>query len=329
MTRRIGILTSGGDAPGMNAAIRAVVRETARGGGETVAFRRGFEGLCDDRTRTLESREVANILQRGGSILDTSRCPRFFDPDWRERAAEVLDDRGCEALVVIGGDGSHAGGAALQQAWGGAVIGVPATIDNDVGGTDRSIGFDTACNTALEAVDRVRDTAHTLDRPFFIEVMGRDRGFLALEVAIGGGAEAVLVPEFDFDPDRFLDVLGRNVERGKVNCIVVVAEGAHPGGVRGLLQELEERLESIGIAANDARITILGHIQRGGNPTSSDRVLASRLGAAAAEAARHGEPNVMVVERGPDVRSVPIPDALADEKQLDRSLLELVDVLAG
>lgn len=313
----------------MNAAVRAVVRETVRGGGETLAFLRGFEGLCDDETRSLGPLDVSNVLQRGGSILDTSRCPRFFDATWRERSARTLEERGCDALVVIGGDGSQAGAAALAEAWDGAVIGIPSTIDNDLGGTDRSIGFDTACNTALEAVDRVRDTAHTLDRPFFIEVMGRERGFLALEVAIGGGAEAVVVPEVEFDPERLLDVIRRNLERGKVNSIVVVAEGAHPGGARGLLQEIEEGLESIGVAGADARVTILGHIQRGGNPSSRDRVLASRLGAAAAEAARHGDGNVLVGARGSEIHAVPIPDALADEKRIDLGLLELVEGLAG
>ena len=325
---RLGVLTSGGDAPGMNAAVRAVVRDAAREGWETVGFRRGYTGLMDDLATPLGPRDVANILQRGGSILDTSRDKRFSDPAMRAVATDVLARHGCGALVVIGGEGSHHGAAALQEQWDGAVVGVPSTIDNDLGGTDTSIGFDTACNTALEAIDRIRDTANALDRLFFIEVMGRNRGFIALEVAVAGGAEAVLLPEEPLDVQALLRVIRDNYERGKVSCIVVVAEGAHPGGARGLLQEIEDPLSELPGGA-DPRVTILGHIQRGGNPTVRDRVLASRLGCAAAQGAVHHRRGALFGVRGNGVSETTIRDAIAERKEIDRSLLEMVNALAG
>ena len=326
----LGVLTSGGDAPGMNAAVRAVVRDAAREGWETVGFRRGYTGLMDDMATPLGPRDVANIVQRGGSILDTSRERRFSDPASRDLAVRVLDAHECRALVVIGGEGTQHGAVALQDQWDGAVVGVPSTIDNDLGGTDTSIGFDTACNTALEAIDRVRDTANALDRLFFIEVMGRNRGFIALEVAVGGGAEAVLLPEVRLDTDWLLRVIRSNYERGKVSCIIVVAEGAHPGGARGLLQEIDEPLRELrmpGVA--EPRVTILGHIQRGGNPTVRDRVLASRLACAAVRGAIEGRRGVMYGARGNEVQETRIDDALAEVKQIDRTLLAMVNTLAS
>jgi 6-phosphofructokinase 1 len=330
MSRRIGVLTSGGDAPGMNAAIRAVVRGVTAGGGEAFGARRGFGGLIDDLVEPLGPRDVANILQRGGSILDTSREPRFHDPDMRSRAIETLDRHAIDALVTIGGSGTQQGARLLQQDWSGGVLGVASTIDNDLGGTDTSIGFDTACNTALEAIDRIRDTANALDRLFFIEVMGRRRGFIALEVAVGGGAEAVLLPEVELDTQWLVNVIRANHDRGKISCIVVVAEGAHPGGARGLLHEIQDSLEALDLpGASDARVTILGHIQRGGNPTVRDRVLASRLGSAAARAALADDRGLVFGVRGNETHATPFDDALAEKKEIDRSLLELVNTLAG
>ncbi len=327
---RLGVLTSGGDAPGMNAAIRAVVRHAARQGWEAVGFRRGYSGLVDDMAMLIGPRDVANIVQRGGSILDTSRDLRFRDPAVRAEAARVLDAHECQALVVIGGEGSQHGAAALQEQWDGVVVAVPSTIDNDLGGTDTSIGFDTACNTALEAIDRIRDTANALDRLFFIEVMGRNRGFIALDVAVGGGAEAVLLPEEHLDAEWLLRVIRANYDRGKVSCIIVVAEGAHPGGARGLLQEIEERLQALhlpGVA--EPRVTILGHIQRGGNPTVRDRVLASRLGCAAVQGAIEGRRGMLFGARGNAVRETSIRNAIAEQKEIDRELLGMVNSLAG
>lgn len=326
---RIAVLTSGGDAPGMNAAIRAVVRTSARTGREVVGFRRGYSGLVDDDADELGPRDVANIIQRGGSILDTSRDRRFLTSEGRAAAAAALERRGCDALVVIGGEGTQHGAAAFQAEWDGAVLGVASTIDNDLGGTDQSIGFDTACNTALDAIDRIRDTAHALDRLFFVEVMGRDRGFIALEVAVGGGAEAVVCPEVDLDPGALVEAIRGNYERGKISCIVVVAEGAHPGGARGLLQEIDDRLGGLGLNGGaGVRVTILGHIQRGGNPTVRDRVLASRLGMAAATAAGDGRRDLLFGVRGREVCSTPIAEAIAERKEIDRDLLRIVNVLA-
>lgn len=330
MAKRVGVLTSGGDAPGMNAAIRAVVRGVCAGGGEAIGIRRGFGGLLDRRLEPLGPRDVANVLQRGGSILDTSREPRFFEAELRKRAIQTLEDEGIEALVTIGGSGTQLGARQIQREWSGGVLGIASTIDNDLGGTDTSIGFDTACNTALEAIDRIRDTANSLDRLFFIEVMGRQAGFIALEVAVGGGAEAVLLPEVELDTESLVRVIRSNHERGKVSCIVVVAEGAHPGGARGLLHEIDDSLEALGLrGSTDARVTILGHIQRGGNPTARDRVLASRLGMSAARAALVGKRDVLFGVRGNVVCESTFDDALAEKKEIDRTLLEMVNVLAG
>ena len=330
MADRLAVLTSGGDAPGMNAAIRGVVRTAAGAGWEVVGFRRGFCGLIDDEALPLTPRSVANILQRGGSILDTAREARFRHEQVRRAACEVLDRRRCRALIAIGGEGTQTGAARLQQLWNGRVLGVASTIDNDLGGTDHSIGFDTACNTALEAIDRIRDTANALDRLFFIEVMGRHRGFIALAVAIGGGAEAVVLPEVKLDPGALLELIHGNYRRGKLSCIVVVAEGAHPGGARGLLDELDARDTGLkGLPGADPRVTILGHIQRGGNPTARDRLLASRLASAATRAAIDGEGNLLFGIRGETICSTKIADAVAEEKMIDPSLLELVNTLAG
>ncbi len=330
MASRLGVLTSGGDAPGMNAAIRAVVRTASGAGWDVVGFRRGFCGLIDDDAIPLTPRSVANVLQRGGSILDTARESRFHDQAVQRAACDVLARRRCTALITIGGEGTQNGATRLQAMWDGAVLGVASTIDNDLGGTDQSIGFDTACNTALEAIDRVRDTAHALERLFFIEVMGRNRGFIALEVAVGGGAEAVVLPEVELDPAALVEVIRDNYGRGKLSCIIVVAEGAHPGGARGLLQELDDRSPGLrGLPGAGPRVTILGHIQRGGNPTVRDRVLASRLASAATRAAIEGRRDLLFGLRGQEVCATPIAEAVAQIKEIDRSLLELVNTLAG
>ncbi|MGH7570780.1 MAG: ATP-dependent 6-phosphofructokinase [Gemmatimonadota bacterium] len=330
MASRLGVLTSGGDAPGMNAAIRAVVRTAAHAGWDVIGFRRGFCGLIDDDAIPLTPRSVANVLQRGGSVLDTAREVRFRDEAVRRAACDVLTRRRCSALITIGGEGTQNGATHLQSMWDGAVLGVASTIDNDLGGTDQSIGFDTACNTALEAIDRVRDTAHALERLFFIEVMGRNRGFIALEVAVGGGAEAVVLPEVELDPAALVEVIRGNYSRGKLSCIVVVAEGAHPGGARGLLQELDDRSPGLrDLPGAGPRVTILGHIQRGGNPTVRDRVLASRLASAATRAAIEGRRDLLFGLRGQAVCATPIAEAVAENKEIDRSLLELVNTLAG
>ncbi len=320
--KHIGVLTSGGDAPGMNAAIRAVVRTAIARGARVSAIYRGYQGLLEDDARELGARSVANIIQRGGTILRTARSKRFETPEARAEAAEILRRRGIDALVVIGGDGSFRGAHRMHEEHGFDVIGVPATIDNDIAGTDVSIGFNTAMNVALEAVDRLRDTAASHDRLFLVEVMGRNAGHIALNVGVAGGAEAILIPERESDVADVADALVAAQERGKTSSIVVVAEGAVPGGALALQRTINER------SGYEVRTVILGHTQRGGTPSTRDRVLASRLGFMAVDALLAGRTGEMV---GVDKRgtvSVPLEQVWNTEKPIDEQLLELAAVLA-
>ncbi|RTI08439.1 6-phosphofructokinase, partial [Thermus scotoductus] len=286
--KRIGVFTSGGDAPGMNAAIRAVVRQAYALGLEVIGIRRGYAGMILGEMVPLGVRDVANILQRGGTVLLTARSQEFLTEEGRAKAAEKLKAAGIEGLVAIGGDGTFRGAMRLLEEHKVPVVGVPGTIDNDLYGTDYTIGFDTAVNTALEAIDRIRDTAASHERVFFIEVMGRSSGFIALDVGLAGGAEVIAVPEEPVDPKTIAEGLMESLRRGKSSSIVVVAEGAYPGGAAGLLAAIQEHVRV------EARVTVLGHIQRGGSPTAKDRILASRLGAAAVEALAGGTSGVMV-----------------------------------
>jgi len=320
--RRIAVLTSGGDAPGMNAAIRAVVRMAQVAGIEAIGVQRGYEGLIYSNFSPLPSRAVANIIQRGGTILETSRSPLFQSEAGRTRALENLRYRDVQALVVIGGDGTMAGAAAFAREADINVMVIPASIDNDVPGTDYSIGFDTAVNTALEAIDRIRDTAFAADRLFFIEVMGRDSGFIALSVAVGGGAEAVVLPEIKFDVEALCRRIEESEQRGKRSSIIVVSEGPSTGGAFSIATAVKERL---GI---EARIVVLGHIQRGGAPTARDRLLASRLGIAAVRAIAEGKPPSLVGEEHGEVTLVPLAEVAGKQRRLDPSLIELVSTLS-
>ena len=270
----IGVLTSGGDAPGMNANIRAVVRTAHRRGVRVVGIRNGYQGMIDNDMREMSSRDVGGIISRGGTILGTARCEEFMHEEGRAKAAENVRKQGVEGLIVCGGDGSFHGAHYLWKEQGIPVIGTPGTIDNDLAGTDFTIGFDTAVNTALEAVDRIRDTAASHRRTFVVEVMGRHAGFIALSAAIGGGADSVLVPEVTPDVPAILGMLHRRFQQGKSFSLVVVAEGAEIGGGLGL----SERLKQEGL---DVRLSILGHQQRGGSPTALDREIATLLGCAA------------------------------------------------
>ncbi|MGQ9735758.1 MAG: 6-phosphofructokinase [Thermaceae bacterium] len=320
--KRIGVLTSGGDAPGMNAAIRAVVRQAAALGLEVVGIRRGYAGLIQGEFVPLAPRDVANILQRGGTILHTARSQAFMTEEGRAQAFMKLQEAGIEGLVVIGGDGTFRGGIRLIEEFRLPVVGVPGTIDNDLFGTDYTIGFDTAVNTALEAIDRIRDTAASHERVFFIEVMGRNSGFIALGVGLAGGAEVIAVPEALVRPEEVAAVIQESQKRGKTSSIVVVAEGAYPGGAEGLLRAIRAHGEV------EARVTVLGHIQRGGSPTAKDRILASRLGAMAVEALVGGTGGVMVGEVEGEVELTPLKEAVERRKGIDRSLLELARVLS-
>jgi 6-phosphofructokinase 1 len=320
--RRIGILTAGGDAPGMNAAIRAVVRSAANASIEVIGFRRGYEGLIRDLAEPLSGRSVANTIQRGGTFLETSRSADFFTPAARGLAARNLRRHQIEALVVIGGEGSMIGATVFSAETGIPVFVIPASIDNDLPGTDYSIGFDTAVNTALEAIDRIRDTAFAYERVFCVEVMGRDSGFIALAVGLGGGAEAVIVPEIPFSLDQICDRVEDSHRRGKRSTIVVVSEGPRTGGVIPVAEALTARL---GV---QARVVVLGHVQRGGAPTARDRLLASRMGAGAVKAILDGAgPSLIGEERGAIV-FVPLGEVASQRRQLDQSLIDLVHQLS-
>lgn len=320
--KRIGVFTSGGDAPGMNAAIRAVVRQAYALGLEVIGIRRGYAGMILGEMVPLGVRDVANILQRGGTILLTARSQEFMGEEGRANAAEKLRQAGIEGLVAIGGDGTFRGAMRLMEEHRIPVVGLPGTIDNDLYGTDYTIGFDTAVNTALEAIDRIRDTAASHERVFFIEVMGRDAGFIALDVGLAGGAEVIAVPEEPVDPKRIAEGLLESQRRGKTSSIVVVAEGAYPGGAAGLLAAIREHVPM------EARVTVLGHIQRGGSPTAKDRILASRLGAAAVETLAAGTSGVMVGEVAGEVKLTPLREAVERKKDIHRGLLRLSQVLA-
>jgi len=319
---KIGVFTSGGDAPGMNAAVRAVVRWLSANGIEVVGIKRGYAGMIDGEFVPMRPRDVANIIQRGGTILRTARSKAFMTPEGRAEAARRLAEEGIEGLVAIGGDGTFRGAIKLTQEHRIPIVGVPGTIDNDLYGTDFTIGFDTAVNTALDAIDRIRDTAASHERVFFIEVMGRHAGFIALNVGVAGGAEVIALPEVPTGPDEIAERIRLSEAKGKSSSIIVVAEGAYPGGADTLMKAAQE------IYPFEGRVTVLGHIQRGGSPTAHDRVLASRLGAAAAETLVAGTSGVMLGEVEGEIALTPLAEAVEKRKPIDRSLYDLAAVLA-
>lgn len=319
---RFAVLTSGGDAPGMNAALRGVVREACSLGHVVLGVQRGYYGLLQEDLHPLGPRDVSNILQRGGTVLRTSRCPEFATPEGLQKAAETLRAHSVDALIAIGGNGTLTGALRLAEFWDGQILGLPGTIDNDLYGTDETIGYDTAVTTALEAIDKIRDTAESHERYFLVEVMGRDAGFIALQVALGGGAEEVLVPEEAPDFAAMRDRLHKGRRAGKTSSIIVVAEGAYPGGAAAVAEEMRK------LTGDDYRVSVLGHMQRGGSPASRDRLLATRLGAYAVRAAMAGETGKMVGEAGGSLVLVPFADAVGKKKDLDRDLLALARRLA-
>ncbi len=321
--RRIGVLTSGGDAPGMNPAIRAVVRTGLAQGWEVWGIHRGYEGLIEGDMTPLTARDVGGIIQRGGTILGSARCPRFRTEQGRREALRQLNRRDIDALVVIGGNGSQTGAHALWR-MGFPVVGVASTIDNDLYGSEITIGVNTALNTALDAIDRIKDTASSHRQAFLVEVMGRDCGYLALMAGIAGGAEAVLIPEVPIDLDQVARELRAAYERGKPHAILVVAEGCEYS-TQEIVSYFRERREEIGF---DLRVTILGHVQRGGSPTAFDRLLATRLGAGAVEAIARGEYGVLVGWQRGEVVTTPLDEVVANRKPLDLRLYELANVLA-
>lgn len=318
----IGLLTSGGDSPGMNAAIRAVVRCAHVQGLKVTGFLGGYDGLVNGRSRPLGPRDVSNIIQRGGTMLRTARSAAFFTEEGRAKAASVLGELGVEALVVIGGNGTFTGADILHREHGVRSVGLPGTIDNDLKGTDRSIGYDTAINTAVEAIDRIRDTASSHDRLFFVEVMGRDSGAIALDCAVAAGAEFVLVPEREEHIDQLIEAI-KGSDGAKASSIVVVAEGETEGGAFRIADMVKDRLPN-----KDIRVTVIGHVQRGGSPTVQDRVLSSRLGVAAVDALVRGEHSCMMGMIGGQVTSTPFAEAIQGHRELDRDLFRVLRILA-
>ena len=306
----------------MNAAVRSVVRMGAHRRSSVLGFHRGFDGLMRGDFEALGPRAVSNILQRGGTILKTARSEEFETEAGLQAARRVLEEHGVGGLVIIGGDGSFHGANALSRIWDGRIIGVLATIDNDIYGTDETIGFDTALNTALEAIDRIRDTASAHERLFLVEVMGRDSGFIALNVGTAGAAEEIFVPEVVTDLDACTERLVAARDKGKTMSIIICAEGDDQGGAFATAKELERR------TGFEPRVSVLGHIQRGGRPSARDRILATKLGAYAVEAIHDGETGVMVGEVRGELRATPLEESWTKKKELDRFLLELIPILA-
>ncbi len=320
--KTIGILTSGGDAPGMNACLRALVRKGIYEGLRVMGIERGFQGLIEGKVCTMQMGSVGNIIQRGGTILHTARCEEFKSKSGRTKAARFLRNISIEGLVVIGGGGTFRGAHKLYQEHRTPVIGIPATIDNDIYGTDYSIGYDTAVNVALESIDRIRDTASSHERLFFVEVMGRDTGFIALAVGIGGGAEVILLPETKTDLKNLCNRIERGITRGKTSNIIVVAEGDDAGNAFEIARKVKRLIGS------DFRVCVLGHVQRGGSPTSRDRILGSKLGAAAIDTLLAGETDKMVGEVNGKVVSIPLRDTWSKKKRIDMDLYRLAEVLS-
>ena len=316
----IGILTSGGDAPGMNAAIRAVTRSAIFNGLKVFGIYRGYKGLVTDEIVEFKSQNVSNIIQMGGTILKTARCMEFKTAEGRQQAYENMKKHGIDALVVIGGDGSLTGARILAQEYDIPCIGLPGTIDNDLYGTDTTIGYDTALNTILDAVDKIRDTATSHERLFFVEVMGRDAGFLALNGAIAAGAEAAIIPEFSTEVDQLEQFIEHGFKKSKSSSIVLVAESELTGGAMHYAERVKNEYPQY-----DVRVTILGHLQRGGRPTAHDRIIASRMGVASIQALLEGQRNVMIGIENDKIVYVPFAKAIKNDKPIDK---ELVNVLA-
>ena len=325
MVTRIGVLTSGGDAPGMNAAIRAVVRTGIHHGLEVYGIMRGYQGMLEDDIFKMESRSVANIIQRGGTILKTARCKEFLEYEGRKQAYANLSKRGIDGLVIIGGDGSFRGAQKFSSEFDIPCVGLPGTIDKDMAGTDVTIGFDTAVNTAIAAIDKIRDTMDAHDRLFIVEVMGRDAGYIALHSGIATGAENILIPETKTDLESIIASLTEKEKRKKLVNLIVVAEGFdEAGGAAGLADIIKKRLPSA-----DVRICVLGHIQRGGSPTCEDRLVASHMGYYAVESLLVGRKNVMVGVINNKIHYTPLDKAVKEKQKIGQEWMKIVKILAS
>ena len=319
----IGILTSGGDAPGMNAAIRAVTRSAIYNGWKVKGIYHGYNGLINGEIEEFTSESVSNIIQRGGTILKTARSKEFMTPEGRKKAYETLQREKIEALVVIGGNGTLAGAREFADEYNIVCIGLPGTIDNDLNGTDYTIGYDTALNTIVSCVDKIRDTAASHDRIFFVEVMGRDAGFLAQNSAIASGAETAIIPEDNTDVDQLEQFISRGIRKTKNSSIVIVSESPKDGGAMHYAERVKKEYPQY-----EVRVSILGHLQRGGSPSAYDRILASRLGEGAIEALLDGQRNVLIGIHNDKVVYIPFAEAIKSDKPLDKSLINVLNQLS-
>ena len=323
MIKCIGILTSGGDAPGMNAAIRSITRSAILNGMNVKGIYRGFSGLITNEIEEFKTQHVSNIIQRGGTILKTARCEEFKTTEGRRQAFDTLCEQEIDALVVIGGDGSLTGARLFAQEYNFPIVGLPGTIDNDLFGTDITIGYDTALNTIMECVDKIRDTATSHDRLFFIEVMGREASFLALNGAIASGAEAVIIPELSVEKDQIAEMIENGFRESKNSSIVLVAEGGETGGAFCVAERVKEKYPQF-----DVRVSILGHLQRGGSPTAEDRILATRMGVAAIDALLDDQRNVMIGIQNEKIVLVPFAKAIKNTKPIDKELLNTLWIVS-
>lgn len=320
LIKKVGVLTSGGDSPGMNAAIRAAVRTAQTDEIAVVGIRRGYSGLLDEEFVDMDYSSVGGIMEKGGTVLRSSRCEEFKTEEGRARAAEVLRNNHIEALIVIGGEGSLSGAKLLMEENGIPVVGIPGTIDNDIAMTDMCIGVDTCLNTCVESIQKLKDTASSHERAFVVEVMGRNSGYVALASGIAVGAEAIIVPELPVDYESIADKILKERKRGKINCIIVVAEGASSAFT--VARHVEHRI------GYETRITILGHIQRGGSPTAFDRVLASRMGYASIKVLEKEEGGLMMALKGGKIAAVPLEEVLSNKRTLDMELVEMAKILS-
>lgn len=317
----IGVLTSGGDAPGMNAALRAVTRTAIFNKLQVKAIYRGYKGLITGEIVPFQTQSVSNIIQQGGTIIKTARCPEFHTSEGRKKAYENLLKEGIDGLVVIGGDGTFTGARYFSQEYDIPIVGIPGTIDNDLYGTDYTLGYDTALNTIIQAVDKIRDTASSHDRLFVVEVMGRDAGFLALNGAIASGAEAAIIPEIVTETNQLDELIQNGFRKTKNSSIVLVSESDIIGGAMTVAERLKEK-------GYDPRVSILGYIQRGGSPSALDRILASRMGVAAVDALMDGQRSIMIGIVNNEITYVPFTKAIKDEKALDKYLFDVLRLLS-
>ena len=317
----IGVLTSGGDAPGMNAAVRAVTRAAIYNGIKVKAIYRGYKGLITGEIKEFQTQDVSNIIQQGGTILKSARCSEFKTKEGRALAYETIQREGIDALVVIGGDGTFTGARAFAQEFNMPIIGIPGTIDNDLWGTDSTVGYDTALNTIMVCIDKIRDTATSHERLFFVEVMGRDAGFLALNSAIASGSEAAIIPEKETSVAQLDELISNGFRKSKNSSIVIVAEGG--GGAQAMADRIHQQYPDY-----DIRVSILGHLQRGGSPTAYDRILASRMGVAAIEALLDEQRSIMIGVVNDEIVHVPFTKAIKDDKQVNLEKVNVLQILS-